>query len=603
MTTPPPNTFQQQGVIAAEQMTLNLDYAYYHLFFCLLQPLLLWKFNKTQHFLTAHCFGLFALLMDYGIMYLTKSKRTLSYPNYHGNLDNGFEPLGPIGIFAFFVWFDYSGFNLVLWALHVQEHVQRYLNGVRHQLDTVELIGLFLVPVQFWTAPWLASIVVHKDNRELVLARNSPKMLYMMVVPLFCVLLKTLGKLTNTNIAAVAISGFGCGCIHHLALFTFGLRGYTDPVALVLTLVTEWPALILGVSCFVHVGGSVVPQHLGVRGTTVFRLFMWVGLISAMAPHVSNIKDDDAVAYLMPVVPGQYMQSLGTFFLKAKTCPARTWHPDQTNQGKLLDCWDPNRGNDGTDMLIMASAAKSGAVLSARIVMEVGEACGYCVASGERSRAGIPGPVEDLPSYDGLLLHAIINMRPWPTYVQQQGFVPSLPNNNAQVRCVTMLRDPLARLRSLYLYARSGGEAWFRYESGLMQQLQHYAATESLERSLVFFWNEFGKAYLVQSHEYMVMNLDRGCIGIKMEELKTDYDGNMEKILKVWGMKEQTIPLLVQRLENAELSRKSQQDRAADPHVTSNKFSKQLVLDVVDILNGMKEVKDMVEAHRVELGY
>ena len=31
------------------------------------------------------------------------------------------------------------------------------------------------------------------------------------------------------------------------------------------------PSLILGVSCFVHVGGSVVPQHLGVRGTTVFQ--------------------------------------------------------------------------------------------------------------------------------------------------------------------------------------------------------------------------------------------------------------------------------------------------------------------------------------------
>ena len=136
-----------------------------------------------------------------------------------------------------------------------------------------------------------------------------------------------------------------------------------------------------------------------------------------------------------------------------------------------------------------------------------------------------------------------------------------------------------------------------------MQQLQHYAATESLERSLVFFWNEFGKAYLIQSHEYMVMNLERGCIGIKMEQLKTDYDGSIEKILKVWGMKEQTIPLLVQRLENADLSRKSQQDREADPHVTSNKFSKQLVSEVVQILNGMKDVKDMIEEHRVELGY
>jgi hypothetical protein len=35
----------------------------------------------------------------------------------------------------------------------------------------------------------------------------------------------------------------------------------------------------------------------------------------------------------------------------------------------------------------------------------------YCsVASGERSAPGIPGPVEDLPVYDGKLLHAIINM-------------------------------------------------------------------------------------------------------------------------------------------------------------------------------------------------
>ncbi len=30
------------------------------------------------------------------------------------------------------------------------------------------------------------------------------------------------------------------------------------------------------------------------------------------------------------------------------------------------------------------------------------------------------------------------------------------------VRCVTLVREPLARLKSLYLYARSGGEAWFR---------------------------------------------------------------------------------------------------------------------------------------------
>lgn len=43
--------------------------------------------------------------------------------------------------------------------------------------------------------------------------------------------------------------------------------------------------------------------------------------------------------------------------------------------GPPLDCWGTNeidyRGNNGSDMLVMASAAKSGAVLSARIVVEV----------------------------------------------------------------------------------------------------------------------------------------------------------------------------------------------------------------------------------------
>ena len=49
-----PNTFENEGVINAEQMTLTLDYAWYHLFFCLLQPLIFWKYGKTKHFIIAH---------------------------------------------------------------------------------------------------------------------------------------------------------------------------------------------------------------------------------------------------------------------------------------------------------------------------------------------------------------------------------------------------------------------------------------------------------------------------------------------------------------------------------------------------------------------
>jgi len=303
------------------------------------------------------------------------------------------------------------------------------------------------------------------------------------------------------------------------------------------------------------------------------------------------------------------MQSLGTFFLRTKTCTVPKYFGKGTRNNNnntmtgSLNCWDLNSGNDGTDMLIMASAAKSGAVLSARIVAEVGSACGYCVASGERSRAGIPGPIEELPTYDGLMLHAIINMRQWPKYVQSQGFVPSIPKENKHVRCVTTLRDPLSRLRSLYLYARSGGESWFRYESGIMQKLIQISRNESLTESLKYFWNHFGKEYLIQSHEYMMMNLNRGCVGIKMEDLKRNYDENIHKLLDVWGVKKEIIPILIKRLESSDLSRKTKTQKESDPHITSNKFSKQLVSNVVRILENMAEVKQMLEEHRIELGY
>jgi hypothetical protein len=153
---------------------------------------------------------------------------------------------------------------------------------------------------------------------------------------------------------------------------------------------------------------------------------------------LAAITEDDAVAYLIPYVPGQHMQSLGTAYLRTRTCLIPNLHLPERLREPTLDCWgttghhgssaaDGGSGggsgnntavpefnlnnNDGSDFLVFASAAKAGAVLSARVVGEVGAACGLCVASGERSRPGIPGPLEELPVYEGKLLHAIINVR------------------------------------------------------------------------------------------------------------------------------------------------------------------------------------------------
>lgn len=85
-------------------MVLTLDYAYYHVFFCILQFVFLWSTGRTKNFRTAYSFGLFAFVMDYGVGYLSQGTRTLDYPGYAGNQDDGFEPMGPIGIFLFFLW-------------------------------------------------------------------------------------------------------------------------------------------------------------------------------------------------------------------------------------------------------------------------------------------------------------------------------------------------------------------------------------------------------------------------------------------------------------------------------------------------------------------
>ena len=240
----------------------------------------------------------------------------------------------------------------------------------------------------------------------------------------------------------------------------------------------------------------------------------------------------------------------------------------------------------------------------------MGCACGLCVASGERSSAGIPGPVETLPTYRGQLLHAIVNMRTWPTYVERMGYnlstlsgYHSLGNSSQagspHVRCAVLVRDPLSRIRSLYTYARSGGEHWFRYESGLMNQLSNQSLT--LQQSLDLFWSSFGKAYLEQSHEYTMMNIHLGCTPVKMEDFKSTYNDTLARLLRVYGVNQEVIPALVERLASADESSKSPEELRHDAHFTSNKFSVSFIREVKERLWGMPSVKDLIVSQKGEL--
>lgn len=228
-----------------------------------------------------------------------------------------------------------------------------------------------------------------------------------------------------------------------------------------------------------------------------------------------------------------------------------------------------------------------------------------CIASGERSAPGIPGPVEELPVYEGRLLHAVINMRTWPNYVEQLGYnISTISGSNSsgrRVRCVTLIREPLSRLRSLYTYARSGGEHWFRYRSGIMQQLSNQSI--SLEESVMLFWMTFGKAYLIQSHEFMMMNIRLGCTAVKMESFKQNYNATISKILQSYGIHPRAASRLLSKLSSSDVSAKSADEQKADAHVTDNKFSSGLVSAVKEHLLSMADVREMISVHKIELGY
>eukprot|EP00462_Mataza_sp_D1_P023593 CAMPEP_0175145014 /NCGR_PEP_ID=MMETSP0087-20121206/14502_1 /TAXON_ID=136419 /ORGANISM="Unknown Unknown, Strain D1" /LENGTH=206 /DNA_ID=CAMNT_0016429647 /DNA_START=54 /DNA_END=671 /DNA_ORIENTATION=+ len=194
-------------------------------------------------------------------------------------------------------------------------------------------------------------------------------------------------------------------------------------------------------------------------------LSLWGVFVALLYPHLNTVDEKQVVAALMPVVPGQYMHSLGTLFFRLSTCVI----PYYSAQTPPLQCFyspdlpplasssfsspspspspapSPSPSPSATaaaaaaasteaggHLLVFASAAKSGAVLMAKFASVLGDNCGVCVASGTRQRPGIPGEEEAMPTYDGGAVLAVVNMRSWPEYAAQRNFTLQPPFSFAQ---------------------------------------------------------------------------------------------------------------------------------------------------------------------------
>ena len=74
-------------VLSSESCLLTLNYAWFHVINCSFLILAMYFSSSRKHLKTAHNFGIFAMLADYGLMYLTKGTRTISVVREEGATD------------------------------------------------------------------------------------------------------------------------------------------------------------------------------------------------------------------------------------------------------------------------------------------------------------------------------------------------------------------------------------------------------------------------------------------------------------------------------------------------------------------------------------
>ena len=549
-------------VSSSESCFLTLNYAYYHVIGCTGLLMFCYLSNtSTKYFKAANNFGVFAILSDYGLMYLTRNLRTISVVQETDSDD--VDQLHGIGTFLFFLWFDWLGaFALIIWARTVADVVKV---GKIPNLNTCLVV--FQQIAMWWSAPILSQHM-QLDDRKLVLTRASPKFTYFVMLLSFTYLLFKSCEIKTREYLSIVIAGIAAASLHHAALFVNNMRGYDSIYSLALTMCTEWPALLCGEAYF----RKSFPKT---RHNKNFRNFMLIILLSMMAPHFPT--DLQATEFLISVIPGHHMQKFGTAMLRFKTCTLPSYLPETMRSD--LTCMK----KDVDDIWIITTPAKSGAVLSAKILLSIALECNFCLASGTRDSAGIPGPGTHVPTYKGNVLHAIMNMDEWPSYVEQHSSTNSF-------KCVVITRDPLNRLKSFYTYARSGGEHWLRYESDIMTSLR---TAENLEESVQIFWDRVGKEYLLSSHTAYMNDSSLGCSEIKFEDLSNDFGSGIGRLLDIFEVNESARGHLVKKLMLHDRSKVSEAELVKDIHVSSMKFSIEFKSELERVM--MEEIEELGE--------
>jgi hypothetical protein len=328
----------------------------------------------------------------------------------------------------------------------------------------VDYMMMVFVPLWYWVIPYLCTCTHSATQDDQVVMTSGVAQQYMythyLSLVVFIPLLRVERQVSFSTIGKVLLSGIGCGLIHHTPLLYWGMstseggNEYDSIIVLLVSVVVEWPSIMCGVVYCTHWCCASNPRLTCIaskreqsrgkfRRGIIFSLFcvflaMFLPKEFWSSLDINKLKLDDQFYKLLPYMSGQTFQEIRTGVIWTMTCSeyapwVRSLHEE---------CFESE------DVLrVVATTAKGGSILGTKLGVVMGQACGKCVGAGHSDSDAWPGPVESNPDYDSDILLAVENMLEWPAYAKTA---------NKSVQCVVITRHPLARLRSLYLYARNG---------------------------------------------------------------------------------------------------------------------------------------------------
>jgi len=304
---------------------------------------------------------------------------------------------------------------------------------------------------------------------------------------------------------------------------------------------------------------------------------------------------DNAFYELLPLVPAEHFANVAAIIVRIGTCELRSFidfvGPPIGLCSSILDCNMDNGGQP--DIRVAVAAAKGGSVVFARSLVDTAFHCGWCLGYGFRPSGEWPPPEETTPSYDADALVAIALVRQWHEYAMKQ-----VEGRKENIFCVLMKREPLSRLTSMYLYFESAGEMFLRNASNYLKSLP------DVDAKTRWMFDSMGKESMIRSHKHLVDSLEKGCTEISFEETTTRFNETFANVLAAWRVKPAVRQTLIDRISKKhDLTRRTPEQIAKDHHHTASKFQPGYKNEILAAFERNKDVMDLIESQRKDLGW